>query len=52
MHHSTVPYADVVCDIQRRTVRRVDNRSVLNVDPGSDSNRCYIAADHDLVHDG
>lgn len=51
MHDGSMADADVVLDIQRLSVRRVEDRAVLNVYTMSDANRGDIASDHHVVHD-
>ena len=50
MNHGSVPNTNVIPDFQRLAVGRVEDGSVLHVDAMSDSNRRYIAANHDVVH--
>ncbi len=51
MDNRPVADADFVGDIQRRSVRCVHDRTILNIDPGPNANGRDIAADHDVVHD-
>ncbi len=51
MHYGAVTNADLILDIQRPSVRRVNNRPVLDIDASSDRNRRHVTANGDVVHD-
>jgi hypothetical protein len=52
MHDGPVPNPHPVCNIEGHSALDMNDGSVLNIDPGPDSDGCNIPPDHHMVHDG